>query len=402
MKRFILQMSLLVLSLTIGLAKENPYKAEGKRFAVTVKNEQKLYFKVLSEARAEVVLSRGPYGKKAYVIPKEITYNGKTYTVVAIEDRAFYEKDGLKSIELPFSIEYIGEEAFEDCSFDSFVFPSSLREASIHAFNNTIIDNDKFSLMVLSYIGKLIVHPLAKGAYVLHKINKDSIFFQNSETGTIKSFTDYEFESNLLSALFEGCESSYDSVYYVKYYFPVLKKVMRTNNPENRYSGVSEVEDESVKRYKFEDDIISVTISGLPSNFSFVLRNKTENSLKIIWDEAVFVDFNGNTSKVMHNGVKYAERENAQMPTTIITGAQVSDNITPNVFVKSTNSGWIAYDNYPKDASLEGSTIKIMLPIQIKNQINEYIFEFSLKYIESKETATVKVKPRVVEKPSSR
>ena len=35
---------------------------------------------------------------------------------------------------------------------------------------------------------------------------------------------------------------------------------------------------------------------------------------------------------------------------------------------------------YPKQPALEGKQVSLMLPIQIKDVVNEYIFVFDLKY----------------------
>ena len=48
-------------------------------------------------------------------IPSEVTYNGKTYSVTSISDRAFYGCYGLTSIIIPNSVTTIGDYAFYDC-----------------------------------------------------------------------------------------------------------------------------------------------------------------------------------------------------------------------------------------------------------------------------------------------
>ena len=50
------------------------------------------------------------------VIPSEVSYNGKTYTVTAIGDRAFYKCSSVTSITIPPSISKIGLYAFENAS----------------------------------------------------------------------------------------------------------------------------------------------------------------------------------------------------------------------------------------------------------------------------------------------
>jgi hypothetical protein len=273
------------------------------------------------------------------------------------------------------------------------------------------------------------MHPLVQGEYKLYKISSElqrmaenlgtfqreyslydnnpktprQYFFRNDVTGEIKSvaFSDY---NGLMRTLFlEYMTSTIDSVAYRSYFTPVLRKVERTNDPENRYSGVSEVDKSCIKDlnfatpvgdldigfYKFEDDIISLVVGGISPSYSFIISNKTNNTLKIVWDDAVFADIDGGVSRVMHNGVKYAEKENSQPSTSIIKGGTLSDGIIPTQFVRYQNDDWIVADNYTEDVN---GIVRIMLPIQIKDVINEYVFEFSLE--KKVEEYVIKVHPK--------
>ena len=50
------------------------------------------------------------------IIPSTISYNGTTYNVTSIGDRAFYYCSGLTSVTIPNSVTSIGEGAFYECS----------------------------------------------------------------------------------------------------------------------------------------------------------------------------------------------------------------------------------------------------------------------------------------------
>ena len=50
------------------------------------------------------------------VIPESVEYNGATYNVTIIGDKAFYDCYGLKSVVIPNSVTSIGNDAFYDCS----------------------------------------------------------------------------------------------------------------------------------------------------------------------------------------------------------------------------------------------------------------------------------------------
>lgn len=166
-------------------------------------------------------------------------------------------------------------------------------------------------------------------------------------------------------------------------YIATLKKVVKPSNSSIRYGKTKEVKDNDVTKFSYVDNIIDIIIFATNEQFSFILKNVSSNSIKIIWDEAVFVDAEGATSKVMHVGTRYSERNSSQSPTTIIQNAKVEDVATPTDRVRYSDylSEWVTDSMFPRQKELSNLQIQLMLPIQIKNVINEYVFVFDLKYI---------------------
>lgn len=93
----------------------------------------------------------------------------------------------------------------------------------------------------------------------------------------------------------------------------------------------------------------------------------------------------------MHNGVKYSQREGDQPATTIIKGAKIDDLACPtaNVYYdEGTRIGYSTYGNGWKTRSMlpkeykgkETGEIRLMLPIQVKDVVNEYTFVFKVYY----------------------
>ena len=131
------------------------------------------------------------------------------------------------------------------------------------------------------------------------------------------------------------------------------------------------------------DNFIDILIFANDTQFAFEIKNVSSNTIKIIWNEAVFVDVDGSTSKVMHTGVKYSERESDQPASTIIKNAKLEDIAAPtsNVYYNDSSKKWETYSLYKNaNQNKKGQTIRLMLPIQVKDVINEYIFEFELSY----------------------
>ena len=68
-------------------------------------------------------------------IPKSVTYNGTTYSVTSIGERAFYGCSGLTSVVIPNSVTSIGSMAFYDCSgLTSVTIPNSVTSIEGGAF----------------------------------------------------------------------------------------------------------------------------------------------------------------------------------------------------------------------------------------------------------------------------
>lgn len=174
-------------------------------------------------------------------------------------------------------------------------------------------------------------------------------------------------------------------------YKTALLKVEKPENASNRYGDTKVIQDDGIDKYSYNDSIIDIIIFGTPEQFNFVLKNVSNHSLKIIWNEAAFVGLDGLSSKIMHVGTKFSEREGDQPATTIIKGAKIEDLATPtsNVYYddgvkigySTIGSGWRKRSMLPeKYLGKEVGEIRLMLPIQVKDVINEYTFVFKVCY----------------------
>jgi hypothetical protein len=148
-----------------------------------------------------------------------------------------------------------------------------------------------------------------------------------------------------------------------------------------------------VTKYSYEDGLIKIVWLPLSTQFSFSLTNKSDHSIKIIWDEAVYVNENGSSLKIFHSGVKYIDRGNSQPPTIVVKGAKLDDNIMPtdNVQFSSGNyGGWYELPLFKNKASSAeelnvfksiylGKVVKVLLPIKIEETTNEYLFTFKIE-----------------------
>ena len=112
-------------------------------------------------------------------------------------------------------------------------------------------------------------------------------------------------------------------------FFAALTKVEKPSNSAVRYGKTTSVTDKDITKYSYEDNFIDIQIFAGSTQFNFVLKNVSDNTLKVVWNEAVFVDVDGSTSKIMHTGIKYSQREADQPASTIIKGAKLEDLAAP-------------------------------------------------------------------------
>jgi hypothetical protein len=187
--------------------------------------------------------------------------------------------------------------------------------------------------------------------------------------------------------------SPYEPIVLSGNYIVTLSEVERPENAQERWgnSQISTFEDDGTSKSSFEDDMIKIIWFVLPGEFSFVLQNKTNNSIRIIWDEAVYVNENGFSGKVAHSDISYTEMNNSQPSTVVVKNTSVDDIIVPtkNIYYSS-YSGWNIEPLFREYASTQeeldetvkeklGETVKILLPLQIEETVNEYMFSFKIE-----------------------
>lgn len=195
--------------------------------------------------------------------------------------------------------------------------------------------------------------------------------------------------------------------FYTAVYQISLSKVERPEKASARYGlqKVDAVTTDNKYKFSFEDDLVRVLWLVGSRKVSFLLQNKTDYSIKIPWDEAAFVDEFGRSHRVMHSGVKYTDRDKPQPPSVIVRKGSIEDIVFPTDYV-SWSSGtrysagswdekslfldhdfhgaylkgtYSSLDAFEKAVTNNvGKQIQVLLPLQIQDVINDYIFTFNV------------------------
>ena len=202
----------------------------------------------------------------------------------------------------------------------------------------------------------------------------------------------------LLNSILLVVVVTFTSCIYVADYTVSLNKVERPADSKKPLGDIKVYDflEDSVPKYRFEDDYIVVYWYVDETSFRFSLINKSGKTLKISWDDISYVDTEGQVGRVMHSGVKYSERNNSQPSTTIPKGATLSDRLIPTDNISYEEyaffgeSNWFETYLFPRisesseesvkanAAKYAGKTMLILMPILIENVQNEYLFTFQI------------------------
>lgn len=164
--------------------------------------------------------------------------------------------------------------------------------------------------------------------------------------------------------------------------YTVDDSLISVEKPENeaiQYGKTEVITEDRITKYSYVDNFVNIIIFHDGKRFVFSVKNNSDNSIKIVWDEAAYVDAGGSTSKVIHNGIKYSERENSQIPSIIVKGAMLNDVAAPvNNIRYDEFASWYSLPMYKP---VEEGNVALLLPIQIKGVTNEYLFVFQRKIV---------------------
>lgn len=198
-----------------------------------------------------------------------------------------------------------------------------------------------------------------------------------------------------LFVLLASCTVPSCAVYSI--YNLSLSSVESPVNAKERWgeTKISHVFHGGLEKYCYEDDYIKIFWYVGSTQIGFDLTNKSLYTMKINWNEMVYIDENGRAERIMHTGVKYVDRNESQPHTIIPKNSTIVDSVIPTKNISYDNTNTILFGSsgkwveaplfptfYSKDEVLEsgmlGKRVKIVFPIIIQDITNEYTFEFKI------------------------
>lgn len=160
---------------------------------------------------------------------------------------------------------------------------------------------------------------------------------------------------------------------------------------------IGKSQEKGIYKHDFEDEMVKIIWLLDFYAVSLAIYNKTSYSIKILWDEACFVDVNGKSSRIVHTGVKYIDKNKPQVPTIIPRKGIKEDSIFPvdNIIdspgLPIVKLRLLPYPD-PQGRTSEdigsifkliknnyvGKSFQILLPFEIEGVVNNYIFIFRI------------------------
>jgi hypothetical protein len=140
----------------------------------------------------------------------------------------------------------------------------------------------------------------------------------------------------------------------------------------------------------YSDEDIDVHFLVDDKSISFDLKNKTQNGIKLNYDEISYISPGGASLRVVSSNIRFADRFAPQAPVVVPPGLSISETIIPaqNIFFRARDMayyGWDVLPLFPNDSKTYlGKGFGLYIPMEIKGVKKEFMFKFVITSIEKK------------------
>lgn len=156
-------------------------------------------------------------------------------------------------------------------------------------------------------------------------------------------------------------------------------------------NSVDNISVDDVKYMTYKDDVVDIKWSVGKNRFVIVLENLTNQTIKVLWDDAAYIGPSGIATRVMHTGTKYSERNDFQPPSIVPKKAAIEEVVIPtgNVYyADGWNESYLLIYNVQNNKDFDvikrnyiGKSVKVLLPILIREEKIEYLFNFTIQSV---------------------
>jgi hypothetical protein len=187
---------------------------------------------------------------------------------------------------------------------------------------------------------------------------------------------------------------------YVAHYEVALIEVRRSPSAQARFGDMKIAPDPAKGFLIAEDQLMRIIWAGPDDQLGFNLLNKSGSPVRILWDDAAYVDITGQSRRVIHSGVKLADRNSPQAPSVIPSKGRLNDIVYPSDHV-SYYGNWSQRPMFPclregyactdperrLVAAHTGLDYRVLLPVEVGKETYPYTFVFK---VNKAEVVTVK------------
>jgi hypothetical protein len=184
-----------------------------------------------------------------------------------------------------------------------------------------------------------------------------------------------------------------------------LLSVEKSTGTEKVYEKqrIETVIEEGIQKFYFEDEMVKIKWRPAPDDIVFVVNDKADSPVKIIWDEGKFIDKNAVTHRLLHSGIGYEDRNDSHPPTIICAKDTLEDFVFPADYWQKEESSKKSHKNqvYWKRGSFlpthirgtadelrmkaepfVGKTFQVILALQINGVRNDYVCTFKINNVD--------------------
>jgi len=135
---------------------------------------------------------------------------------------------------------------------------------------------------------------------------------------------------------------------------------------------------------RFQDKVVAIQFTVTDNAIQMKFDNRSEQTIKILWDQAEYTDVRDRRSRIIHPGIRFQDRNSALPPQTVLAGESIQEALMPVGLVVYSQQKK-AYENQPlfmldNDTAqgLKGKSFYVFIPIEIDRQIIPYNFKIQI------------------------